>query len=401
MSRLSWYIRKTVRAAGVGLVALLVLLAAAVSLSPYFRRWCFLWYADVYDYDKLPSRTVSRSAQPFHFPDATAGDWIAPLGLTYHGLAITDETKLGRVLADHGTTAFIAIRDRKLLYEQYFNGFRRDSLFKAFSVTKSITSALIGLAIADGLIGSIDDPVTKYIPEMRDPTFTRVTFRQCLDATAGIRYTRGVMPWRDQPHMYYTTDVRGFIRGARIEAEPGTRFSHDDLAPLLLGCALERALQKSPSSHTLSAYLDERVWQPIGAEYDGLWNLDRKDGGLEKAESGFTARAIDLAKLGVLYLDGGRWGTKQVLPPSWVAASSTAADDPKAPNVWRDGFHSLQWWGRDAPRPAPPDFYANGHFGQRIYVSPRNRLVLVRMGDSTGGLDWTGPLAAIADAMAR
>jgi len=79
------------------------------------------------------------------------------LGLTYHGLAITDETKLGRVLADHGTTAFIAIGDGKLLYEQYFNGFRRDSLFKAFSVTKSITSALIGLAIADGLIGSIDD----------------------------------------------------------------------------------------------------------------------------------------------------------------------------------------------------------------------------------------------------
>jgi len=389
------------RTAGIGLATLLILLAAAVSLSPYFRRWCFLWYADVCDYGKLPSRGVPRSTLPFHFPDATAGDWIAPRGVTYHGVTITDENKLGRVLADHGTTAFIAIRDGKLLYERYFNGFRRDSLFKAFSVTKSVTSALIGLAIADGLIGSVDDPVTKYIPEMRDPAFARATLHQCLDATAGIRYTRGVMPWRDQPHMYYTTDVRGFILDARIEVEPGTRFSHDDLAPLLLGVALERALHKRQPSQTLSGYLAERVWQPIGAEYDALWNVDRQDGGLEKTESGFTARAIDLAKLGVLYLNGGRWGTRQVLPPAWVAASCTAAGDPRAPNVWDDGFHSLQWWGRKVPRPAPPDFYANGHFGQRIYVSPRNRLVLVRMGDSTGGLDWTGPLAAIADAMAR
>jgi CubicO group peptidase (beta-lactamase class C family) len=200
--------------------------------------------------------------------------------------------------------------------------------------------------------------------------------------------------------MYYTTDVRSFILGTAIETEPGTRFSHDDLGPLVLGCVLERALQRHPSTRTLSAYLSDRVWKPIGAEYDALWNLDREDGGMEKTESGFTARAIDLTKFGVLYLEGGRWGSRQVLPARWVAESNLV-DDPEAPNVWRGGFHKLQWWGRKAGSvQAPHDFYANGHFGQRLYVSPRNRLVLLRMGDSNRGIDWTGFLATIADAFA-
>ena len=391
-------IRKAMRLTGVVLAGLAVIFIAAIGISPYFRRWALLNFPDVYDYDKLPARVVSRSAHPFRFPECTAGDWVSPLKLAYGHLAIADEAALGRFLAEHGTTAFIAIKDGCLLDERYFNGFRRDSLFKSFSVTKSVISALIGTAVADGWIGSIDDPVTKYIPEMRDPGFRRVTLRHCLDLTGGISYARGNMPWTSQPRMYYTTDVRGYVRGAGIEAEPGVRFSAEDLSPIILGWVLERALRRHPSTPTLSAYLTERIWQPMGAEYDARWIVDREQGGLEKGESGLTARAIDLAKFAELYLQQGRWNSRQVIPAEWVSESTSVDSDPPGPNLWKDGFLKHQWWGRKTTAPALSDFYANGHFGQRLYVSPRHRLVLVRMGDSNRGIDWGDFLGAVADA---
>jgi CubicO group peptidase (beta-lactamase class C family) len=265
-------------------------------------------------------------------------------------------------------------------------------------VTKSVVSALIGAAIADGWIGGIDDPVTKYIPEMQDPRFTRVTLRHLLDNTAGIKYERGNMPWASQPRMYYTTDVRGYVRGVGIDVEPGVRFSTEDLSPIILGWVLERALRRHPAAPTLSNYLAERIWQPIGAEYDAIWIVDREQGGLEKGESGLTARAIDLAKFAALYLQQGRWASRQVIPAAWVSESTSVNSDPPGPNVWSSGFFKHQWWVRKVPAPASSDFYANGHFGQRLYVSPRNQLILVRMGDSNRGIDWADFPAVVADA---
>ena len=393
-------IRSAFRVAGAVLAGLVVIFIVSLAASPYFRRWALLNVPDVYDYDKLPSRVVPRSVQPFRFPDCTVGDWISPLKLAYSRQPIAGEADLGRFLAEHGTTAFIAVKDGCLLDERYFNGFRRDSLFKSFSVTKSVLSALIGAAIADGWIGGIEDPVTRYIPEMQDPRFARVTLRHLLDNTAGIKYARGNMPWTSQPRMYYTTDVRGYVRGAGIDVDPGVRFSTEDLSPIILGWVLERALRRHPSTPTLSGYLAERIWQPIGAEYDAIWIVDREQAGLEKGESGLAARAIDLAKFAALYLQQGRWNSRQVIPAGWVSESTSVDSDPLGPNVWSSGFFKHQWWGRKAPAPASPDYYANGHFGQRLYVSPRNRLILIRMGDSNRGIDWADFLGVVADAFA-
>jgi CubicO group peptidase (beta-lactamase class C family) len=198
--------------------------------------------------------------------------------------------------------------------------------------------------------------------------------------------------------MYYTTDVRGFVRGAEIDVDPGVRFSTDDLSPIILGWVLERALRRHSSNSTLSNYLAERIWQPVGAEYDALWIVDREPGGLEKGESGLTARAIDLAKFAELYLRQGRWDSRQLIPAEWVSESTSVESDPRGPNVWDSGFFKHQWWGRKTVAPAQSDFYANGHFGQRLYVSPRHRLILVRMGDNNRGVDWADFLGAVADA---
>ena len=389
---------RKLRRTGVVLAALVVVLACALGVSPYLRRWAWLGFPDVYDHDKLPARIVTHGPRSFQLPTASGGDWVSVLALSYGGRSLRDEAALAEFVAGHGTTALIVLKDGRLLAERYFNGFRRDSLFKSFSVTKSVLSALLGIAVAEGSIGSLDDPVTKYVPEMEDPGFARVTLRHCLDGTAGIEYTRGGLPWSGQPRMYYTTDVRRYVSTAVLRGEPGRSFTPEDLSPIVLGWVLERALAHHASARTLSAYLAERLWQPLGAEYDAVWNVDHEGEGLEKAESGLSARAIDLAKFALLYLQGGRWDGKQLVPAAWVAGSTTVAPGAQGPNVWTDGFHQRLWWGRKVPTPDRPDFYANGHFGQRLYVSPRRGLVLVRMGYENGGVDWTDFLAAVADA---
>jgi CubicO group peptidase (beta-lactamase class C family) len=378
----------------------LVLLSLLLVANPYLRRWAWLGNVDFYDYDKLPSRPISAGGQPSPLPSAKDGDWIAPLQFTYGGRPIRDESALGVFLTEHATTAFILIQDGTLVDERYFNDGERDTPCKSFSVSKSVLSALIGIAVADGLIGSIDDPVMAYLPGMKDPRFAAVTLRHCLDLTTGVRYTRGVMPWKLQPRMYYTPDMRAFVLGTTLQWEPGTSFVTEDLSPQILGCVLEQALQRHPGARTISGYLAEKIWQPMGAEYDALWNLDRKENGIEKTESGLTARPIDLARFALLYLRDGRHNGQALVPAAWVAESTTVTPDAPGPNVWKDGFHKHLWWGSRISASPRPDYYANGHFGQRLYVSPSQRVVLVRMGFDNAGVDWAHFLAAIVEALA-
>jgi CubicO group peptidase (beta-lactamase class C family) len=259
---------KWVRWTALSIAGVMILLSFALVTSPYLRRWASLRNVDFYDYDKLPARPIAGSDQPSPLPNALDGDWIKPLAFSYHGQPINDEAALGAFLAAHATTAFVLIRDGKVLDERYFNGFGRETVCKSFSVSKSVLSALIGIAVADGLIDSLDDPVTKHLPGMKDPRFSKVTLRHCLDLTAGIRYTRGVMPWKLQPRMYYTTDMRSFIRDAELQWGPDTSFVTEDLSPQILGCVLEKALERHASVRTISAYFREKLWQPLGAEYD-------------------------------------------------------------------------------------------------------------------------------------
>jgi CubicO group peptidase (beta-lactamase class C family) len=145
-----------------------------------------------------------------------------------------------------------------------------------------------------------------------------------LDNVSGFEYQRGNLPWKQQPRMYYTTDARALLRRTRILHAPGKKFEAEDLSPLLVAVALESAIRQAQADDTLSMFVSRRLWQPLGAEFPALWNVDRAQGGLEKAESGSTARAIDLARFGQLYLDHGAANGVQIVPRDWVAESTTA-----------------------------------------------------------------------------
>jgi CubicO group peptidase (beta-lactamase class C family) len=387
--------QRPVRGPSVALVLICAAMLASGCTGTYAGRYVTLRTPDVEDYRRLPTRTVPPAAQATPMPAARDAEWVRRVPFAHAGGRIDGAAQLDRVLRENGTTAFIVMADGKLVDERYYAGHRRDSLFKSFSISKSVLSALFGIAAEEGAIAA-DDPLERRIPDI-DPALAGIRIEALLDNVSGLEYRRGFAPWKQQPRMYYTTDARSYVRRARVERPPGQRFAAEDLSPLLTAVALEQALRDSAPHATIADYASRRLWQPMGAEYGALWVLDRAGDGLEKTESGLVARAIDLARFGQLYLDGGRVGDRQVVPREWVETSITAPP-PGAPNRFIEGFHRKLWWGVFRPGRTHDDFYANGHFGQRIYVAPDKRLVIVRLGGDAGGIDWTAFCAAIADA---
>jgi CubicO group peptidase (beta-lactamase class C family) len=261
----------------------------------------------------------------------------------------------------------------------------------SFSVAKSFVSTLIGFAIQDGYIGSIDDPITRYLPELdqRDPSFEAITIRHLLRMASGLDYQafRPLLLNSDDPLTTYYPDQRKLaLENAWIVAEPGSYFRYNKYHPQLLGLILERATGMSPT-----AYLQTRLWDTLGMEYDGSWSVDSVKSDFEKMETGVNARAVDFAKLGQFFLDNGQWQGRQVLSAPWVA-EATRPWQPSDPSSYYPAsfaklpgnpYYGYMWWGF-ARDDGNYDFAAEGDKGQYIYVSPAKRLVIVRNGIDYG-----------------
>lgn len=376
------------------LAAVMAALTMAGCSNGFWGRYVTLQTPDIEDYRHMPVRRVPAGTAAA-LREARDPEWVLRVKPGWNGDRFVDGAALDVFLSAHATTAFIVLKDGAIADERYFNGYSRTRLCKSFSMSKSVLSALTGIAQADGAL-NIADPIGAYIPGLRDPALAKVTLEQLLDTVAGLAYQRGYAPWNDQARMYYTADMRAFVLDAKLEAAPGTKFTQEDLSPQLLAVALETALRRAGKAQTISEYASSRLWGPMGAEADAQWVLDREEDGIEKSESGFVARAIDLARFGQLFLDGGRANGLQIVPEPWVDASVTPPAKG-SPNLFVEGFHRKLWWGAFRKARARNDFYANGHFGQRIYVSPDKRLVLVRLGSESSGVDWTEFLGAIAD----
>jgi CubicO group peptidase (beta-lactamase class C family) len=336
--------------------------------------------SDVYDYQKFPERVLETSGQPFKFGYGLQEDEVREV--FEQGSGIED---LDAFLKENRTQAFIVIQDDEILYEQYFNGASREAIVTSFSTAKSFASALVGIAISEGHIGSVDDPITDYLPELaeRDAAFSGITIRDLLMMSSGIKYSEPP----DNATTYYYPDLRQLaLEKTRINGLPGEIFHYNNFHPLLLGMILERA-----TGTTIANYLQEKIWKPVGMQYPGSWSLD--ENGFEKMESGINARAIDFAKFGRLFLMNGNWDGVQVVPEAWVVASTTPDLSVDYESYYYDdfifvdgkGYYKYLWWGLqrdDSSR----DFMALGNHGQFIYVSPDKDLIILRFGESYGEL---------------
>ncbi len=369
--------------AGLLAIVSMILLYAYLAYPAEYVNRVFRWGdAGVDDYQKFPEYPLETSGSPFKFALNLDEDRIRS-----QFEAVSELDDFDAFLAKNRTQAFIVIQDDAILYEQYFNGANRDSIVTSFSTAKSFTSTLIGIAISEGYIHSVDDPITDYLPELaeRDPAFKNITIRDLLMMSSGIKYSEFPFVNGDDAKTYYYPDLRQLaLEQTSIIGEPGASFHYNNYHPLLLGMILERA-----TGVPVADYLSEKIWQPMGAEFSGSWSLDER--GFEKMESGINGRAIDFAKFGRLFLHNGNWNGVQVVPAEWVAEATQPDTSVDYANYYYDdfifadgkGYYKYMWWGiqRDEQN---TDFMALGNHGQFIYISPQKNLIILRFGESYG-----------------
>jgi CubicO group peptidase (beta-lactamase class C family) len=335
--------------------------------------------SDVGDQHRFPARQVPTGLRASRLLSGNDAD----LAIGSNGAKIDD------FLRETETLAFVVVHDDKVVLERYFNGADRESLLTSFSAAKSFVSTLVGIAIDKGLIRSIEDPITDYLPELAagDPEFEKITLRHLLTMSSGIHYEEGGFPsLGDDTYTYYGVDLRDIaLNRTRIDQPPGLAWHYNNYHPLLLGLVLERTTGMS-----ISEFMAMRLWQPLGAEADATWSLDSKQSGFEKMESGVNARAVDYARFGLLFLHDGEWNGRRIVSEEWVHAA-TRADPASGPASYHG--YGYFWW-LDVER--PERFYALGKYGQYIYVAPDAAAVIVRFGRDWG-LDNTTWLATFRD----
>jgi CubicO group peptidase (beta-lactamase class C family) len=376
---------RPIKLLGIGAGSLLLLAAVVVVIgylsAPrfYLTRTIFWGESDTKDLERFPARAI-HNAPPISSIDELPADNLYASQIEAIGNRSTSGGLLN-YLESSGTTAFLVIHEDKLVYERYFNGYDESSLNTSFSMAKSYASALVGIAIDEGYIKSVNEPITNYIPELlkKDKRFESITIRNLLTMSSGIKYEEGGdLPWSeeaDDTKTYYSTDLRELALNCRIEGEPGEYFEYNNYNPLLVGLILERATGMS-----VSRYLQEKLWKPMGMEADGSWSLDSTQSGFEKMESGVNARARDFGRFGMLFAGEGR----QLISRGWVE-ESTRADTRTDPSLEYQYF----WWV-NTPDDKTSHFSARGKYGQYIYVAPEKDLVIVRLGKAEGekGYDY-------------
>ena len=276
-------------------------------------------------------------------------------------------------MSDNFTGGLLVLSEGKIVLERYGLGLDEDHVWTSMSVGKSFTSTLVGAAIKDGAIGGVNDPITKYVPELRGTAWEGVTLRNALTMSTGIAYNEDYRHGGDGmrivgpqvPGEAHTQgmDLVAFMARSPREAAPGSQFNYASGVARLLGVVVANATHRK-----LNEYLSEKVWVPAGMEHEATWI---KDGSGRIMSSGFlNATLRDFARFGLFFMQGARENGQSVLPEGWMAEATSplvASDDPKV----RYGY---QWW-------VYPDgtYRAIGVFGQMIYVNPKRDRVVVTL----------------------
>jgi CubicO group peptidase (beta-lactamase class C family) len=266
-------------------------------------------------------------------------------------------------MARQKVAGLIVLKDGRIALERYGLGFGREGRWTSFSVAKSFTSTLVGAAIRDGHIASVDDPVTRYIPDLSGSGYDGVTVAQLLTMTSGVRWNEDYTdPQSDVARMYATPVPAGtdptvaYMRTLPRESAPGAKWVYKTGETNLIGVLVARATGKP-----LANYLSEKVWRPYGMEQDAFWMIDPS--GREVSGCCLSVSLRDYARMGQFALEGGRG----VVPDGWLADATAAKAQTGAPGYG----YGYQWWTYPEGR-----FGAQGIFGQSILVDPKQRVVI-------------------------
>lgn len=321
----------------------------------------------------FPARAITAAPTPFEFPRQEQ-----PLQTTYQFDG--EQRSLDGFLDKVSATGLLVIKDGEIVHEEYLLGADADSRFTSWSMAKSYMATLVAMALADGRIKSLDDPISDYVPSLKDTGYDGVPIRHVLQMSSGVDF--------DETYSSHLSDIRQFfwkvyVFGERADdvmtgyqrARPsGQVFHYVSVNTQALGMLLRQVYDEP-----LTELLQARLWHPLGAA-EAFWNVDgeSKDA-TAVAFCCLNARLRDFAKLGQLYLQQGRWRGEQLLPAGWVYEATTPSEpflQPGAsPYDYGQRGYQYQWW---VPENYSREYFAAGHYGQYIYVSEPDGLVIAR-----------------------
>lgn len=323
----------------------------------------------------FPSRVIARGTS--EAPLAAAATPLAPLACRANGASVS----LDAYMAANRVSGLLVLKQGRVELERYALGATPATHWMSMSIAKSVTSTLIGIAIAEGRIRSIDDSVTRYVPALRGSAYDGVSIRQVLMMASGVRWNETYTdPASDRRQLLEAQIAQApgaaLALMARLPraAAPGSRFNYSTGETLIAGEVVRGA-----TGMPLASYLSSRLWQPLGMESDAAWWLDSRDGH-EIAGSGISATLRDYARFGQFVLSDGRIGDRQLLPAGWrdeAGSPVTLAGQRVA--------YGYMWWPVEAPPGSIHDgaFAAQGIFGQWIYINPREQVVIVQLAAQT------------------
>jgi len=317
------------------------------------------------DYQQFENRVLPASENP--------QPW--PLHKNYNSVDLSESLEVFH--RETKTVAFVMFKNDSLYIEKYYDGYGPDSKSNSFSVAKSFISALLGRAIKDGKIKSLDQKVKEFIPELQGPYADQVTVGDLSSMASGQKWDEAYYsPLSVTTAAYFVEDLGKLILQQPIDEAPGKKYIYKSGTTQLLGMVLTKATGKS-----LTDYLYETLWNPMGAEYESYWQIDSEENELEKAYCCIASNAKDFARMGKLYKDYGKWEGQVLLDSSFVA-KSIQARFPESPE------YGYGWWlksykGHDV-------FMMRGHLGQYVMVFPKENIILVRLGHTKGPDGPTG-----------
>ena len=318
----------------------------------------------------LPTTTMTAAPTPFQFPGAETQATL-PTQFAFQG----SQRATQAFLEDTDTAALLVLHDGKVVFENYWLTGGREVNWLSMSVAKSFIATAIGIAVDEGKI-DIEKPITDYVPGLAGSAYDGVRIKDILQMSSGAAWNEDYEDLNSDVNrmgrsMAFGSPLVEFVAAIEPDVEPGTlnRYNSGDTQALGL-------LLRAATGATITAYMQEKLWHPLGMESNGYWIVD--DEGVELAFAGLNATARDYAKLGELHRLNGQWQGRQVLSAEWVTAATRFDAPHLAPNINKDfplGY-GYQWW---LPESTEGEYTAIGVYNQFVYVNPARDLVIVKL----------------------
>lgn len=343
------------------IVGLVFLIALIVIITPNYV-FKALWYTtpDIDDYKIFYNREIKAGdPQPWGISDQ------------YNSVQLPEDIE--NRMATYEPVAFLIIQDQKIIYEDYWEGYGPNSISNSFSAAKSIVGLLVGVAIDDGYIESLDQKVADFVPSFREGGKQNIRIRDLLTMSSGLDWNEAYSSlFSLTTQSYYGDDLVKMINDSKAIGDPGKNYYYSSLDTEILALVILNA-----TGRTISKYASEKFWKKIGAEHDALWCLDHKNG-MEKAYCCFNSNARDFARWGQLILNSGSWNGKQLISEDYVQQATTPADYLIDEEGEKIDYYGFQWWIINYKNYQIP--YMRGILGQYVFAIKEKNAVVVRLG---------------------